>query len=237
MPCTKDVDDFCGRVGSCPIADHRVEFVVRTQTLRRRRETRIAEQVPVAPSPRPCAPSRCRHARSAPPTPRRRRSGRRLGGSRGGGCPRAAARRAFIEYSITGSAVMQAATSIWAISISCPTPVRRRCSSAASSATPACTPTIGIGGPLQVARRPVGVAGDRRHAGGLLEVQRPADVVAPRALQAEPRHPDHDHVRLQLYQGFVVQAELLDHAGREVLHDDVGVADEPTGDATAAFAT
>src|SRR4029077_14920261 len=31
--------------GSCPIADHRVEFVVRTQTLRRRRETRIAEQV------------------------------------------------------------------------------------------------------------------------------------------------------------------------------------------------
>ena len=57
-----------------------------------------------------------------------------------------------------------------------------------------------IGGPLRVARRTVGVAGDRRHTRDLLEVQRPADVVAPRAVQAESRHPDGDHVGVQRHQ-------------------------------------
>jgi hypothetical protein len=45
MLCVKGVDDFCGRLGSRPIGDDRIDFVVRKQTPRRRRETRIAEQV------------------------------------------------------------------------------------------------------------------------------------------------------------------------------------------------
>jgi hypothetical protein len=51
-------------------------------------------------------------------------------------------------------------------------------------------PDDGIGGPLHVARRPVGVSGRRRHAGDLFDVQRPAHVIPPRAFEAESRHPD-----------------------------------------------
>ena len=91
----------------------------------------------------------------------------------------------------------------------------------------------GISGPLRVARRPVRVAGRRRHARGLLDVQRPADVVAPRAPQAEPWHPDNDQVGLQRHQRLVVQTEVLDNSRREVLDDHVGLRGQPAGDLEA----
>ena len=72
-------------------------------------------------------------------------------------------------------------------------------------------PDDGIGGPLQVARRAVGVPGHGRHTRCLLDVERPADIVTPGALQAESRHTHEDHVGLEPCQRLVVQPEMLDH--------------------------
>ena len=223
-----------GGLGSRPIGDHSRRTRRGRAPLFRRRESRVAADR-VAPSPRPGAPSRRRRARRAPPMRRRQRSGRHPARRPRLRLPSRGWTLAFIEYSITGSAATHAATSICAISMSWPSPVRRRCSSAASSATACVHPDDRIGGSLQVARRAVGVAGGSRHARRLLEVECPADVIAPRSLQPEPGHAHQDHVGLQLHQRLVVQTELLDHPRREVLHDDVGVADEPADQVAASI--
>src|SRR5690606_20455857 len=61
----------------------------------------------------------------------------------------------------------------------------------------------------------------------LLDDERPADVVAPRALEAEARHADQDDVRLDLTEPRLVEAEILHDARREILEDDVGARREP----------
>ncbi len=48
-----------------------------------------------------------------------------------------------------------------------------------------------------------------------------AGQVAPRAVEAEPGHADHDQVRPVRLQGLVAQAELVEHPGRVVLDDHV----------------
>jgi hypothetical protein len=100
---------------------------------------------------------------------------------------------------------------------------------------PCVHPDDQVGWTLQIARRPVGIPRRGRHARRLLEVERPTDVVAPRALQPEPGHAHQDHVGPQIHQRFIIQPELLDHPGREVLHDDVGIADKSADQLTAAI--
>ncbi len=110
------------------------------------------------PRPPRCAPRTTRHACT-----RVERIGRLVDGDPPvvAGAPVHAVRAAPsrdravpIDASITCSAVTAAATSIIGISTSCPSPVRSRCSSAATSASAVCVPTIGsttppgmIGGP------------------------------------------------------------------------------------------
>ena len=72
-----------------------------------------------------------------------------------------------------------------------------------------------------------------RHARGLLEPHRPADVVAPRALETEARHPQHDHVGLDGADLVVAEPELLDDTRGEVLEHDVDVRDEAFEDLLA----
>ena len=92
---------------------------------------------------------------------------------------------------------------------------------------------MGSAGPCTLHGGPCWVAGHRRHAGHLFDVQRPAHVIAPRAVEAESRHANGDHVRAQRGQRFVVQPELLHHSRGEVLHDDVGLRSEPMGEVAA----
>ena len=80
-----------------------------------------------------------------------------------------------------------------------------------------------VGGTLQIARRPIRISGDRRHAGQLFDIQGPADEVAPGSLQSESGHPDHDHIGIDRDERVVVQSELLHDTRREVFDDHVGL--------------
>ena len=128
---------------------------------------------------------------------------------------------------MTCSAVTAAATSIIGISTSWPSPVRARCSSAATSASAVCVPTIGsttppgmIGGPSSYPVQP-------GHPGDLLHRLREPAAVAPRPLEPERGQPQHHHARVDRADVVVGEPEPLHHRRREVLGDDVGRRDQP----------
>ena len=151
--------------------------------------------------------------RDGHPLVRRRSPGRHLAHNARCRLPSRSSTRPVSECSITGSAVTAAPTSICATSISWPSPVRRLCSSAASSATVGMHTHDRVGGPTEVARRTVGIASGRGHPRQLFEVQRPPDVIAPRALRARgPGMRTMTTSGLIFDERVVVQTELLHHA-------------------------
>ena len=79
-----------------------------------------------------------------------------------------------------------------------------------------------IAGAARDDRRPVGEAGEPRHAGDLLHRLREADAVAPRTVEAEGGHAHHDEPRVCGGELLVDEAEVVHDARREVLDRDVG---------------
>ena len=75
-------------------------------------------------------------------------------------------------------------------------------------------------------RRAVGMPGHPGHPGRLLHRLREADAVAPRAVQAERRHSDHDRTGVGGRDRIPVQAEVLHHPRREVLQHQIARGNE-----------
>ena len=84
-------------------------------------------------------------------------------------------------------------------------------------------------------RRPALVAGDPRHPGELLHRLGEAGSVAPRSGEPERRKPQHHDVGPDRADLVVGEAEVVEHAGCEVLGDDVAAGDEPPRDLATRF--
>jgi hypothetical protein len=89
--------------------------------------------------------------------------------------------------------------------------------------------------PTRDDRRAALVPGHPRHAGDLLHRLRESRPVAPRSGQAERGHAHHHRVGADAAYDVVVETELLEHSGREVLHDDVGGLDQSPGERAPFF--
>ena len=87
-------------------------------------------------------------------------------------------------------------------------------------------------------RGPVcGLAGDRHHAEQRLRQEVLAGPLGIGAVRAVARGRGVDQVGLARFQRLVAEAELLHHAGAEVLRDHVGRVDEPQRDLLALSRT
>ena len=202
MLCTKHIDEFRRRSGSGsirrpPRRSHRV----------RARQSRVGR---VGTSPRRVRPVGVIADGDCHPLRRRPLSGTRLAPSRGAVAfarPNNTVHR-VLDHGFGGNACRDLdLRDLDELSFAGAAPVLER----SEQGDTGMHPDDGIGGPLQVARRPLGVSRHSRHPRCLLEIERPADVVAPWSLQAESGHAHEDHVGLELHQRLVVQPELLDH--------------------------
>ena len=124
-----------------------------------------------------------------------------------------------------GSAATFIATSAMGSSISCPAPVRSRCSSAASTANAPWMPAIGSM-LLRTSASPPAAPVIQAMPETCSVVCRESAAVAPRAVEPERGHAEQDDVGVACDQVLVLEAHVAEDAGREVLDHHVGVLDQ-----------
>ena len=73
----------------------------------------------------------------------------------------------------------------------------------------------------------VGIAGQPTDPGRRLDDVGERRVVAPRPVETEAGHPQHDRVGPNRLHRSEIQADLIHHARGEVLDDDVACRDQP----------
>ncbi len=79
------------------------------------------------------------------------------------------------------------------------------------------------------------MAGEPGEPRGVLDHERERRLVAPRPVEPEARHPEHDQVRPFAPERLVVDAQLVQHAGRVVLDHHVARRHEPAEEIDAAL--
>ncbi len=95
-------------------------------------------------------------------------------------------------------------------------------------------PGVGVADPVRLDRQQVGMPGEPRQTGGVLDDEREGGEVPPRSVESEAGHANHHEVGVDGAERLVVESGAVEHPRRVVLDDDVAGRRDPLDELDAA---